>query len=103
MTGSGTMRDWLGMTAGDLGRGIAAGEIDPEALCDTYLAAIASHPLRDRIYSVVTEGRARAEAAAAGERARRPVSGSGRSTGCRSAGRIFMTARGSRQRRARRC
>jgi len=64
------MRDWLDMTAGDLGRGIAAGDIDPEALCDTYLAAIAAHPLRDRVYTVVTETRARAEAAAAGERAR---------------------------------
>lgn len=64
------MQDWLRMTAGDLGRGIAAGEIDPEALCETYLAAIAAHPLRARIYSVVTESRARAEAAAAGARAR---------------------------------
>ncbi|HMB13790.1 MAG TPA: amidase, partial [Roseovarius sp.] len=56
------MQDWLRMTAGDLGRGIGRGEIDPEALCDTYLAAINAHPLRDRIYSVVTETRARAEA-----------------------------------------
>jgi aspartyl-tRNA(Asn)/glutamyl-tRNA(Gln) amidotransferase subunit A len=64
------MLDWLEMTAGDLGRGIASRDIDPEALCDTYLTAIASHPLRDRIYSVVTETRARAEAAAAAERAK---------------------------------
>ncbi|MFO7759940.1 MAG: amidase family protein [Roseovarius sp.] len=64
------MLDWLEMTAGDLGRGIAAGFIDPEALCDTYLTAIVAHPLRDRIYSVVTETRARAEAAAASERAK---------------------------------
>ena len=64
------MRDWLDMTAGDLGRGIAAGDIGPEALCETYLDAIAAHPLRDRIYTVVTETRARAEAAAAGTRAR---------------------------------
>ena len=64
------MQDWLKMTAGDLGRGIAAGDIDPEALCDTYLTAIASHPLRDRIYTVVTEDRARAEASAAAERAK---------------------------------
>lgn len=64
------MLDWLEMTAGDLARGIAAGEIDPEALCDTYLTAIAAHPLRDRVYSVVTEDRARAEAAAAAERAK---------------------------------
>jgi Asp-tRNA(Asn)/Glu-tRNA(Gln) amidotransferase A subunit family amidase len=64
------MQDWLKMTAGDLGRGIACGEIDAEALCDTYLAAINLHPLRDRIYSTVTERRARAEAAAAAARAR---------------------------------
>jgi aspartyl-tRNA(Asn)/glutamyl-tRNA(Gln) amidotransferase subunit A len=64
------MQDWLRMSAGDLGRGIGAGEIDPEVLCDTYLAAIAAHPLRERIYSTVTEGRARAEAAAAAARAK---------------------------------
>ncbi|MDZ7709143.1 MAG: amidase [Roseovarius sp.] len=64
------MQDWLRMTAGDLGRGIGAGEIDPEALCETYLAAIAAHPLRDRIYAVVTGDRARAEAAAAATRAK---------------------------------
>lgn len=64
------MLNWLEMTAGELGRGIAAGDIDPEALCDTYLTAIAAHPLRDRIYSVVTETRARSEAAAAAERAK---------------------------------
>lgn len=64
------MQDWLKRTAGDLGRGIARGEIDPEALCETYLSAITAHPLRDRIYSVVTEARARAEAAAAAARAK---------------------------------
>jgi aspartyl-tRNA(Asn)/glutamyl-tRNA(Gln) amidotransferase subunit A len=64
------MQAWLKMTAGDLGRGIGRGEIDPEALCDTYLAAMNAHPLRDRIYSVVTETRARAEAAAAAARAK---------------------------------
>lgn len=64
------MQNWLRMTAGDLGRGIARGEIDPEALCETYLAAITAHPLRNRIYSAVTESRARAEAAAASARAK---------------------------------
>lgn len=64
------MQDWLRLTAGDLGRGIDRGEIDPEALCDTYLSAINAHPLRDRIYSAVTETRARAEAAAAAARAK---------------------------------
>jgi len=64
------MQDRLTMSAGDLGRGIGRGEIDPEALTDTCLAAIAAHPVRDRIYSAVTESRARAEAAAAAARAR---------------------------------
>lgn len=63
------MQDWLKMSAGDLGRGIAGGQIDPVALCDTYLAAINAHPLRDRIYARVTPDRARAEAAAAAARA----------------------------------
>lgn len=64
------MQDWLRMTAGELGRGIARGEIDPEVLTDTYLTAINAHPLRDRIYSAVTEDRARTEAAAASVRAK---------------------------------
>ena len=57
------------MTAADLGAGIGAGDIDPVDLAETYLAAIAAHPLRDRIYARVTADRARAEAAAARDRA----------------------------------
>ncbi|SLN28992.1 Glutamyl-tRNA(Gln) amidotransferase subunit A [Roseovarius litorisediminis] len=64
------MSDWLYMTAGDLGRGIGAGEIDAQALTETYLEAISGHSARDRIYSAVTAERARAEAAAAGARAK---------------------------------
>ncbi|MEH6644511.1 amidase [Sulfitobacter sp.] len=64
------MQDWLNMTAADLGRGIATGEIDPVALCDTYLKAIDEHPLRDRIYARVTTDRARSEASAAAARAK---------------------------------
>lgn len=64
------MQDWLKMTAADLGRGIAAGEIDPVDLCQTYLDAIDAHPLSERIYARVTHDRALAEAAAAAERAR---------------------------------
>lgn len=64
------MQDWLKTSAADLGRGIDAGEIDPVALTEAYLAAIDAHPERDRIYSAVTPDRARAEAAAAAERAR---------------------------------
>ena len=63
------MQDWLKMTAADLGRGIAAGEIDPVTLTQTYLDAIDAHPLRDRIFARVTHDRALAEARAASERA----------------------------------
>lgn len=63
------MQDWLWQSAADLGRGIGAGEICPKALCETYLEAISAHPDAGRIYSVVTADRARAEAAAAAERA----------------------------------
>ncbi|MGJ5618047.1 amidase [Sulfitobacter sp. MF3-043] len=64
------MQAWLKMTAADLGRGIAAGQIDPVALCQTYLDAIDAHPLRDRIYARVTADRALAEARAAADRAK---------------------------------
>lgn len=64
------MQDWLKMSAADLGRGIEAGEIGPVALTETYLAAIDAHPERERIYSVVTYDRARAEAQAAEDRAK---------------------------------
>lgn len=64
------MSDWLSMTAAELGRGIGAGEIDPVELTRTYLEAIDAHPLRDRIYTVVTRDRALAEAEAARDRAR---------------------------------
>jgi len=63
------MQDWRWMTAADLGRGIGAGTIDPVALTDVYLAAIDAHEHRDRLYARVTHDRARAEAAAASERA----------------------------------
>lgn len=64
------MQKWLWMSAGDLGRAIESGEIDPVALTRTYLDAIAAHPLRDRIYSCVTADRAEAEARAASARAK---------------------------------
>ncbi|WP_299501101.1 amidase family protein [uncultured Roseobacter sp.] len=62
------MQNWLQMTAADLGRGIAAGDIDPVALTQTYLDAIEAHALKDRIYARLTKDRALAEAAAAAER-----------------------------------
>lgn len=64
------MEKWLRMSAGDLGRGIAAGDIDPVALTETYLTAIDAHPSRDRIYARVTHDRARSEARAAQARAK---------------------------------
>ncbi|MDU8929262.1 amidase family protein [Alisedimentitalea sp. MJ-SS2] len=64
------MKDWLWMSMGDLGRGIAAGEIDPLALTETYLDAINTHELRDRIYARTTDDRALAEAEAASKRAK---------------------------------
>lgn len=64
------MQDWLKMSAGDLGRGIGRGEIDPVALTQSYLDAIATHPEAARIYSVVTAERALPEAQAASERAK---------------------------------
>ena len=64
------MQDWLTMTAADLGRGIESGQIDPVALCKTYLEAIDQHPLRDRIYARVTADRALSEARAASHRAK---------------------------------
>ncbi len=64
------MDDWRWMTAADLGRGIGAGDIDPVALTEVYLDAIDAHEHRDRIYARVTHDRARAEAAAASERAK---------------------------------
>ena len=64
------MQEWLTMTAADLGRCIARGDIDAEILCETYLAAMAAHPDVDRIYARTTADRARTEAAAAAKRAR---------------------------------
>ncbi|MBV0913379.1 amidase [Anianabacter salinae] len=61
--------DWLWSTAGDLGRGIARGEIDPVALCETYLEAARSHARSPRIYARMTEDRALSEARAAAARA----------------------------------
>jgi aspartyl-tRNA(Asn)/glutamyl-tRNA(Gln) amidotransferase subunit A len=64
------MDDWRWMTATDLGAGINAGQIDPIALCETYLTAIDAHPHRDRIFARVTHDRARTEAKAASDRAK---------------------------------
>lgn len=60
---------WLWMTAEALGHGIGRGEIDPRELTEVYLSAIESHPEGAGIYARVTAERARAEAAAAADRA----------------------------------
>jgi len=61
---------WLGMSAAALGRGIAAGKIDPVALTRCFLDAIEANPLTPRIYARVTAERAMAEATAAAARAK---------------------------------
>ena len=64
------MNDIAGKTAAELGRDIAAGRLDPVALAEHYLDAIAAHPAGDRIYARTMPERARAEAEAARARAR---------------------------------
>jgi aspartyl-tRNA(Asn)/glutamyl-tRNA(Gln) amidotransferase subunit A len=65
------MGGWLGMGAAALGREIEAGRCDPRALAEAHLDAAANHPDCARVYARLTPGRARAEAAAAAERAQR--------------------------------
>ncbi|MEO1025525.1 MAG: amidase family protein [Pseudomonadota bacterium] len=64
------MDEWLNMTAADLGREVEAGRIDPKELTGAYLSAIDTHQFSDRIYARLTKDRARAEAAAASDRAK---------------------------------
>lgn len=64
------MAEWRQMSAGELGRAIGRGEIDPEDLTAAFLDAIRAHPHRDRIYARLTGDRAMAEAAAAAKRAK---------------------------------
>ena len=63
------MTNWTEMSAADLGRGIAKGDIDPVDLTEHFLNAISAHPMRDRIYARLTPDRALAEAEAAKVRA----------------------------------
>lgn len=64
------MAEWRRMSAGELGRAIGRGEIDPQDLTAAFLDAIRTHDYRDRIYARLTEDRALAEAAAASKRAK---------------------------------
>lgn len=63
-------KNWLTMTAADLGRGIEAGRIHAMELTEVFLDAIDRHPYRDRIYARVTPRRARTMAIAAADRAK---------------------------------
>lgn len=64
------MHEWLEMSAGDLGRAIGAGEIDPVDLAEAHFDAIRAHPDAGRIYARLTGSRAMAEAQAAARRAK---------------------------------
>ena len=64
-------KSWQNLTAAELGREIGAGRINPVDLAELHLDAINSHPHADRIYARLTAARARAEAMAAHDRARR--------------------------------
>ncbi len=63
-------RNWLHMTASDLGRAIGAGKIHAVELTEAFLDAIDGHPLRDRIYTRTTPRRARSMTLAAAGRAK---------------------------------
>lgn len=67
------MGELTGMTAAEMGRGIGAGRLDPRALAEAHLDAIANHPDGERVFARLTPARARAEAAAAHERAQAGV------------------------------
>lgn len=62
-------KHWNQSSAADLGRDIAAGQIDPVELAEYFLDQIAAHPMADRIYARTTRDRALAEAKAARTRA----------------------------------
>jgi aspartyl-tRNA(Asn)/glutamyl-tRNA(Gln) amidotransferase subunit A len=63
-------KNWLHMSACDLGRAIGAGKINPVELTEAFLEAIDAHPLRDRIYTRTTPRRARSMTMAAAGRAK---------------------------------
>lgn len=64
------MTDLTEMTAADLGRAIENGHADPRDVAEAFLAAADAHPDAPRIYARMTAARARAEAAAAADRAK---------------------------------
>lgn len=64
------MSEWTNLTAAELGRRIETGKIDPRDLTEAFLSAIEAEEMAPRIYARTTADRARAEAAAASERAK---------------------------------
>jgi aspartyl-tRNA(Asn)/glutamyl-tRNA(Gln) amidotransferase subunit A len=68
--GDAMAKNWLHMSASDLGRAIGAGKIHPVELTEAFLDAIDAHPLRDRIYTRTTPRRARSMTIAAAGRAK---------------------------------
>ncbi len=60
----------LTQSASAQGRAIEAGHLDPRDLTETYLSAAEQHQYRDRIFTMLTPKRARAEADAAAKRAK---------------------------------
>jgi aspartyl-tRNA(Asn)/glutamyl-tRNA(Gln) amidotransferase subunit A len=63
-------KNWLWMTAADLGRDIAAGRINAMELTEAFLDAAGAHDLGPRIYARLTPRRARSMAMAAADRAK---------------------------------
>lgn len=59
------MDNWQTASAGELGRAIGEGVLDPRELTERFLEAIASHPDAGLIYARTTPERARIEAVAA--------------------------------------
>ncbi len=60
----------LSQSASNLGRAIEAGQLDPRDLTEAFLSAADRHQYRDRIFTMLTPVRARAEAEAAAKRAK---------------------------------
>lgn len=65
------MTDITGMSAAEIGRAIENGSLDAREATETFLAAIESHAFSNRIYLRHFGDAARAEAAAAADRAKR--------------------------------
>ncbi|MGQ0565284.1 MAG: amidase [Gemmobacter sp.] len=63
-------KNWLWMTAADLGRDIAAGSINAVELTEAFLDAAGAHERGPRIYARLTPRRARSMAMAAADRAK---------------------------------